>query len=138
MDIKEFLEGKVCYDNEGAVILTHSVEQPVADIRGWGSIQNLFKDSTTGVIDNDKADKFHDQLGQFIADAINEKLSDKMYQLTEMYGGEPNVEGKVYFGEEAAIKHLADEGYFPDEEFKHHYHHKTEQGYYVIHSLTRG
>ena len=45
----------------------------IADLRGWGAIQNLFK-LKGGAIDFEKAEKFQDDLGQWIADAINEKL----------------------------------------------------------------
>jgi hypothetical protein len=39
----------------------------VLSIRGWGAIQNMFPSITD-------AEQFQDELGRFIADAINEKL----------------------------------------------------------------
>jgi hypothetical protein len=39
----------------------------VLSIRGWGAIQNMFPSITD-------AEQFQDELGKFIADAINEKL----------------------------------------------------------------
>lgn len=39
----------------------------VGGVRGWGAIQNMFKDIN-------KAQNFQDGLGRFIADAINEKI----------------------------------------------------------------
>lgn len=47
--------------------------QMVAEIRGWGAIQNLFK-LKGGGIDVEKAEAFQDELGKWIVDAINEKL----------------------------------------------------------------
>jgi hypothetical protein len=37
-------------------------------IRGWGAIQHMFKDES-------EAAEFQDELGRFIAEAINEKIS---------------------------------------------------------------
>ncbi len=53
-------------DNKGG-------HQMICDVRGWGAIQNLFK-NTNGTIREDEAGKFQDEMGQFIADAINEKI----------------------------------------------------------------
>lgn len=41
--------------------------QMLLDVRGWGAIQNLFKDA-------EEAAKFQDELGQFYADAINDGI----------------------------------------------------------------
>lgn len=46
--------------------------QHILDVRGWGAIQHLFPQSKIG---QDNAAKFQDQIGQFIVDAINEKLA---------------------------------------------------------------
>lgn len=40
----------------------------VLSIRGWGATQHMFKDY-------DEAAEFQDELGKFIADAINEKIN---------------------------------------------------------------
>ncbi len=40
----------------------------VLSIRGWGAIQHMFKNQ-------DEAENFQNELGKFIAEAINEKLS---------------------------------------------------------------
>jgi hypothetical protein len=45
----------------------------IAEIRGWGAIQNMFINKD-GSINFEDAEKFQDELGEFIADAINEKL----------------------------------------------------------------
>lgn len=50
--------------------------QMIVDVRGWGAIQNLFIDKT-GKVDEVSAGKFQDDMGQFIADAINEKIKNK-------------------------------------------------------------
>jgi hypothetical protein len=47
--------------------------QRIADIRGWGAIQNLFVNKN-GTINEKEAEDFQDALGQFIVDAINEKI----------------------------------------------------------------
>ncbi len=47
-------------------------EQHLLDIRGWGHIQNMFKEG--GNIDEKAAGEFQDKVGDFIADAINEKM----------------------------------------------------------------
>lgn len=75
MTIKEWLGEKAIYDPGGQIIFADPIGdgsklQIIADIRGWGAIQNLFKNK-----DQAQAANFQDQLGQFITDAINEKLS---------------------------------------------------------------
>ena len=45
----------------------------MADVRGWSRMQNHFKDPS-GFIDYDSMGKFFDEVGSFIADAVNEKL----------------------------------------------------------------
>jgi len=48
-------------------IPTKTEVNEVLSIRGWGAIQNIFPNITD-------AEQFQDELGKFIADAINEKL----------------------------------------------------------------
>lgn len=70
MTVKEFIGNVVAYDNEGQVLFgvkNKGELQLIADVRGWGAIQNLFQ--TT-----EEADAFQDELGNWLADAINEKL----------------------------------------------------------------
>ncbi len=75
--IKDFLNGKVKFDEftGGYFWLEYENKeiQMIAEIRGYGAIQNLFiqPDKT---VDFNKADAFQDELGKFIADAINEKI----------------------------------------------------------------
>jgi hypothetical protein len=71
----QLLGGKVKYDNEGQQI--HGIDarggmQLLLDLRGWGAIQNLFNKG--GKIEFDKAYILQDKLGEWIADAINQKL----------------------------------------------------------------
>ena len=76
MTIKDFLGKKVKYDSYGQEIWAYDKNnglQKIADVRGWGAIQNLFADKS-GKIDTKKAEEIQDQLGEFIAQAINEKL----------------------------------------------------------------
>jgi len=69
MKIEKWLKD-VYYDEFGTHIWNKDKEgdiQKVADIRGWGAIQNLFKTQK-------EAEEFQDEVGKFIADAINEKV----------------------------------------------------------------
>lgn len=66
MSIKEYI-GKAEYNADGQMIFCGKDEQHLCDIRGWGRINKLFGFHS-------KAIAFQDSVGQFIADAINEKL----------------------------------------------------------------
>ncbi len=71
MEIKDFITGKVTYDEHGQyfwVVDPKGGMQMLGELRGWGHIQNMFND------DQGAAGAFQDQLGQFVADAINEKM----------------------------------------------------------------
>jgi hypothetical protein len=48
-------------------IPTKTEVNEVLSVRGWGAIQNMFPNITD-------AEQFQDELGKFIADAINEKI----------------------------------------------------------------
>lgn len=78
MTVREFIGNKVKLDEGGAGYIWGIDEkeglQMIAETRGYGAIQNLFK-APNGTVDFNKADKFQDELGQFIVDAINEKLA---------------------------------------------------------------
>ena len=76
MKVTEFIGVKVTYDDHGQYIWGVDKDgghQKIADLRGWGSIQNLFK-TKGGLIDEEKAASFQDELGRWIVDAINEKM----------------------------------------------------------------
>lgn len=69
MTIKKWLKD-VYYDKYGQYLWSKHVNggsQMIGEIRGWGGIQNAFSNS-------DNAANFQDEVGKFIADAINEKI----------------------------------------------------------------
>lgn len=70
MTIKQWLSN-VYYDEWGTHIWnkedTDGGSQLVADIRGWGRIQNEFKTE-------EEAAQFQDEVGKFIVEAIREKI----------------------------------------------------------------
>lgn len=73
--ISDFIDGNVTYDSEGQYFWVNAPNgglKMLAELRGWGAIQNLFK--TKGKYDLDSAAVFQDHLGEFIAEAINEKM----------------------------------------------------------------
>jgi hypothetical protein len=68
MKIQEWLKD-VYYDEYGQYLWSKQSSdggsQLIGEVRGWGAIQNLnIKDP----------DKFQDEVGKFIAEAINEKV----------------------------------------------------------------
>ncbi len=77
MDINDLINGKVTYDKYGGQYFW--INDPIgglqmlAEMRGYGHIQNMFKD-TKGNVDMEAADKYQDEVGDWIAEAINEKL----------------------------------------------------------------
>ena len=75
MTIEKWL-ADVHYDNLGTCIWNREKDggnQMIADIRGWGAIQNEFKT-------NEEAEKFQDEVGEFIVQAIKEKLASTSSQ----------------------------------------------------------
>jgi hypothetical protein len=77
MKIKDLINGKVTYDKFGGQYFwindPKGGSQMLAEMRGWGHIQNMFK-GKKGEIDMDAAGKYQDEVGDWIAEAINEKL----------------------------------------------------------------
>ena len=75
--LKDFLNGKVKFDEHKAGYFWVQYEddtlQMIGEVRGYGAIQNLFI-QPNGSVDFNKVDAFQDELGKFIADAINEKI----------------------------------------------------------------
>ena len=81
MKITDFIEGKVTYDNYGQYFWINDAnegQQMLAELRGWGRIQNMFK--SKGKYDLVAAEKFQDELGEWVASAINEKLERETEQ----------------------------------------------------------
>lgn len=75
--IKTFINGKVTYDKEGQYFFINTPsghQQMIAELRGWGHIQHMFENKKGSHIDVKKAEAFQDEIGQFVADAINEKI----------------------------------------------------------------
>jgi hypothetical protein len=67
---KDFIGTNLMYDN--ATVFTIRKDghcQPLVDIRGWGAIQNLFKDKS-GAIDFEEANHFQDEVGEIIRTSI--------------------------------------------------------------------
>jgi phosphoribosylaminoimidazole (AIR) synthetase len=78
MEAKDFIGPKVLYHKGSQSILSVNEKEEVqliADIRGWGAIQNLFRDKD-GSIKIDDAGGFQDEVGEWLADAINKKLEE--------------------------------------------------------------
>ena len=74
--VSDFIGEKATYDNDGQIIFGVEKDgghQRIADVRGWGGIQGLFR-NRDGRIRMDEAMAFQDELGKWIVDAINEKL----------------------------------------------------------------
>lgn len=76
INISEFIGEKAFYDRGALMIFGVRADggtQLLADVRGWGAIQNLFK-LPNGSFDGQKASEFQDALGEWLAEAINEKI----------------------------------------------------------------
>jgi hypothetical protein len=76
LEILQFLKGEIKYDKDGAYLWAvkhNGHHQKIADVRAWGAIQNLFINKK-GLLDSVQAEKFHDAMGEFIAEAIREKI----------------------------------------------------------------
>lgn len=78
--------GKAKYDYAGQIILCDDGkggDGALVDLRGWGRIENMFPDKHDAL-------KFHDAVGEFITDAINEKcgkadLTERLVALIDDY-----------------------------------------------------
>jgi hypothetical protein len=84
MQVTDFINGEVSYDREGQYFWVHGNSngiQMLAELRGWGAIQNMFVKS--GKIDMKQAALFQDEVGEFIAAAINEKIERENKQSNE-------------------------------------------------------
>ena len=75
--ITDFINGEVTYDNEGQFFWINTANnglQMLATLRGWGHIQHMFEDKNGKYVDMKKAAIYQDAIGQFVAEAINEKI----------------------------------------------------------------
>lgn len=73
MKPEDFIGKKVEYDQYGGMYIWGGKPNNLSmimdiQLRGWGKIQNLFKTQ-------EEAEKFQDEVGEWIADAINQKLN---------------------------------------------------------------
>ena len=76
MTVEEFIGKEVYYEDAGFMIFgkqEDGTNQLLLDVRGWGTIQYFFKDEQ-GNLDLNKAAKFQDKIGEWIVDAINQKI----------------------------------------------------------------
>lgn len=71
MNVEKFLEGAIFYEEDTQTIWlvqkSDKTEIPIANVRGWSFFSNELMDFGEAV-------KTQDALGNFIADAIKEKL----------------------------------------------------------------
>jgi predicted butyrate kinase (DUF1464 family) len=106
MTIEKWL-ADVHYDNLGTCIWNREKDggnQMIADIRGWGAIQNEFKT-------NEEAEKFQDEVGEFIVQAIKEKLASTSSQTISDAGKDTADYIDRHIIE--SMKELAKEGFKP-------------------------
>jgi len=70
MTIKQWLQN-VHYDDYGQYLWAKHDDgnQLIGEVRGWGALQQEFKTEAEA-----EAEAFQDEVGKFIADAINEKI----------------------------------------------------------------
>ena len=69
MTIKDWLKD-VYYDEHGQYLWAKDSDgkiQMIGEVRGWGALQHEFEDE-------EESEDFQDEVGNFIADAINEKV----------------------------------------------------------------
>ena len=70
--VESFIGSKAEFDKGGSGFIFGVNEkggmQMIGEVRGWGAIQNMFDTET-------EAEEFQDELGKWIADAINQKLN---------------------------------------------------------------
>lgn len=84
--IIEFI-GKAVYDVNGGMLWSEDQTgclSHLIDIRSYGRIQNLFLRKLKGQDLIDTANKFQDELGEFIAEAINEKIERETSGIQEV------------------------------------------------------
>ena len=91
MEVTDFISGNVEYDKFGGqyfwIKMKNGGSQMLAEMRGWGHIQNMFVKN--GKITEEEAGKFQDKVGDWIAEAINEKLErekDRIKQEIKIIG----------------------------------------------------
>ncbi len=76
VDIKNYIKGKVRFDEFGGGYFWDDDQNMIAEIRGFGRIQNIVA-KKDGSIDYDEAVEYQNKIGKWIAEAINEKLENE-------------------------------------------------------------
>lgn len=75
MQVKDLINGKVTYDKFGGqyfwINKPNGGLQMLAEMRGWGNISNMFPMTKEG---QKAAAKYQDEVAEWIAEAINEKM----------------------------------------------------------------
>jgi len=89
-DITKIIKGKVKYDSMGTMIIDQQ-NNHILDVRGWGRFQHMAY-----------GEKIQDSVGEFIANAINEKIET----MSNRKAPWPDFEGNVLY-EGDTIKHPA-------------------------------
>jgi hypothetical protein len=67
MTPENYIVGKVKYDDNSCYVFDED-NNIILDVRGWGKISGMFNEEQSAL-------NFHDEVGRFVASAINEKLS---------------------------------------------------------------
>jgi len=83
MKVTDFISGEVRYDKEGQyfwIVDDQDGMQMLGELRGWGRIQNMF--SKNGKYDEAGAGAFQDEIGEWVAKAINEKRERDSIKVT--------------------------------------------------------
>jgi hypothetical protein len=95
MTIKQWLQN-VHYDDYGQYLWANHDDgnQLIGEVRGWGALQQEFKTEAG-------AEAFQDEVGKFIADAINEKIKRDFGGDKE---GEQDRENKTVVEKDKVIK----------------------------------
>jgi hypothetical protein len=92
--VKQWLGDNIIYDAHGQMIFAvreNGHHQMIADVRGWGAIQNLFPG------DPSKAMEFQDALGEFLAEAIKKHISSNADDMLKTHKLIPfNEYGELY------------------------------------------
>jgi len=88
----EWFIGHAEFDKNGGGYIwgvdKNSNYQMVAEIRGWGAIQQLFKTEIEAAV-------FQDKIGKFISDAINEKIERDVSKNKNPFQSHINNEKKL-------------------------------------------
>jgi hypothetical protein len=94
MEINQWL-ADVYYDEFGTHIWSRESDGDnhlIAEIRGWGRIQQIFKT-------HKECAEFQDEVGKFIAEAINEKVKRELAKKENLYTEEQSIQFAKWLAE---------------------------------------